>query len=242
MGKKGVAHRGLMGYPLKATHSRSIIMKKGLNRSRVFLLVLVMALIGICGCVAESYIEQSRAAQLLKLVSNVELGVTTRDEIQRATRGFTRYNAVNLFKDQPRSDKYDVFVFRNLGMAALRLAPMKVVSIQIDYKNNLAVEKSIHFAEEPNRGAVLAERIASVDPASSGDEYPVTHRKVFERGSSTDSTYMLSVRDDLSVPISRRNLDWNVDLSCMARLGGCGNFRGILKGAFEKADALRTNN
>lgn len=191
---------------------------------------LFMMLILACG-LGESFVERWRAEELLKLLANIDVGTTPSPALITELEKFKGYRSS---KGSQSGRSYDQFVFQNRGFALLALAPSKVISIQIDFKDGIVVEKSAHFAEAPNRGAVVTEEMNIDNSQISNSQGPLPGpRQVEERGVFTEPTYMLSVRDNVVVPENRRQMDWMLDISCMARLGPCGDFRRVLRGAFE---------
>ena len=190
----------------------------------------LFAVLGVLCCLAESFIERRRAEELLDVLANVQIGAAHTPGVEEKLEGFNRYRSSNGSSD---GRSYEQFMFRNYGFALFHLAPAKNIWIQIDYENGAVVAKAAHFAEAPNRGAFVMEEADTGRPPSSNDPLASAARKIQERGTFAEPNYMLSVRDNASVPESRRRLDWMVDLTCMTRLGPCGDFRKILRGAFE---------
>jgi len=190
----------------------------------------LFAILGVLSCLAESFIERRRAEELLNVLANVQIGAARTSSLDDKLEGFKRYRSSN---GSSGGRSYDQFMFRNYGFALFHLAPAKNIWIQIDFESGVVVAKAAHFAEEPYRGAFVMEEADTGRPPSSNDPLASATRKVTERGTFTDPTYMLSVRDSTSVPAGQRRKDWMVDLTCMAQLGSCGDFRKILRGAFE---------
>jgi hypothetical protein len=190
----------------------------------------LFAVLGALCCLAESFVERRRAEELLHVLANVQIGSAQTLALKEKLEGFNRYRSANGSSD---GCSYEQFMFRNYGFALFHLAPAKDIWIQINYENGDVVAKAAHFAEAPNRGAFVMEEAGIGCPPASNDSPAPAGRKIYERGTFSEPNYMLSVRDNTSVPESRRRMDWTIDLTCMTRLGPCGDFRKILRGAFE---------
>ena len=201
-------------------------------RKQLFVISLLMVLVVAFG-LGESFVERWRAEELLKLLAKVDVGTAPSPALIMELEKFKVYRS----KDSPgsqSSESYDQFVFQNRGFSLLALAPSKILFVQIDFKDGIVVGKAAHFAEAPNRGAVVTEETDMDNSRINGGQVrPPIPRQVEERGALTEPTYMLSVRDSVAVPEERRQMDWTLDISCMARLGPCGDFRRVLRGAFE---------
>jgi hypothetical protein len=199
-------------------------------RKQLIIVSLLMVLIGAC-CLGESFVERLRAEELLRLLATVDVGTAPNPALIMELEKFKGYRSS---KGSQRGRSYDQFVFQNRGFALLALAPAKILSIQIDFKGGIVIEKSAHFAEAPNRGAMVTEE-TDIDNSqiSNAQVPPPDPRQVEERGVFTEPTYMLIVRDSVVVPEDRRQMDWMLDISCMTRPGLCGDFRRVLRGAFE---------
>jgi hypothetical protein len=191
------------------------------------LIVIGLLMLLLVACVlGESFVQRHRAEDLIQLLTDVDVGTAPNPALFAALGKFKGYRSS---EGSQGGRSYEQFVFQNRGFALLALAPAKVLYIQIDFRNGIVIEKSIHFAEAPNRGAMMTEE-AEID---SDQVRPPVPRQVEERGVVTESTYMLSVRDSIEVPKMRRQMDWVLDVSCLTRLGSCGDFRRVLRGAFE---------
>jgi hypothetical protein len=196
------------------------------------LTVIGLLLMLLVACVlGESVVQRHRAEDLLQLLADVDVGTAPNPALFAALGKFKGYRSS---EGSQSGRSYDQFVFRNRGFALLALAPAKVLYIQIDFRNGIVIEKSIHFAEAPNRGAMIMEEAEIDSERIDRDQVrPPVPRQVEERGAATESTYVLSVRDSIEVPKMRRQMDWALDVSCLTRLGSCGDFRRVLRGAFE---------
>jgi hypothetical protein len=199
-------------------------------RKQVIIISFLVVIIG-GSCLSESFVERLRAEEILALLASVDVGNAPPPALITELENFHSYRAT---KGSQGGRSYEQFVFQNRAFALFGLAPAKVLSVQIDFKDGIMVEKSAHFAEAPNRGAIVIEEL-NVDTSeiNSGQVRPLGPRQVEERGNFTEPTYMLSVVDSVAVPKERRQMDWHLDISCMTRLGPCGDFRNVLHGAFE---------
>lgn len=198
--------------------------------SYIAIIATLLLAVVVCACIVTSYVDRVRAEELLSIVANIQVGVAHRKDVEFLTKKFSKYSFSDQFPNLTNGNEYTVFLFRNRGFATLRLAPMKIVQIELIYEHDVVTEKAFHFAEEPNRGAILDE---SANYSSKGDfakEVPPATRKVTERGLQTNPTYMLGIQENTSVAAARRRLDWSIDLTCMTALGAC-NPHDVLRGA-----------
>jgi len=122
-----------------------------------------------------------------------------------------------------------VYLFRNRAFALLHLAPPKFFWVVIRYKNGIVAEKSVQYFEEPRCSGVMTETDQATKKV--GTPPPGRSREVYLSSSMPSPVFIMKVTDNLSVPLARRRLDWQIDLSCMTSIGGCRDPRKVLRGA-----------
>lgn len=192
----------------------------------LILLVIGVAILGAAG-LGLAYINawqaKSEATRLLAVLSTVKVGSSRQSEVLEAVKPFTRFED----SDPQRNERVVSYSFRNRVMALLHLAPPKYVYAGIEFRDGIVVEKSVNFYQEPRLGVVVQEVMApgASDPTSNN---PRQVRTVVYGPQST----VIVVHDDTSLPLERRKLDWQIDLSCMTVMMPCGNPQSLLPGIF----------
>lgn len=170
----------------------------------------------IAAAFAEARHERHEAEQLLIVLSRIHVGSSTEDEATSALSAFKRYADRQINPNRQQAAIGLEFTFRNRAMAFLRLAPAKFVYLGLEFRNGIVVSKSFNFYQEPRSGAVVQEVMAD----HGDDSMKIDHRQVHLIDFGQNRT-ALEVRDDTSVPLVRRQLDWQIDLSCMTEIMNC---------------------
>lgn len=205
-----------------ATMNRTRIMRVA---AVVFSCVLLLALAGI----VESYYERMQAGKLVALLSSVQVGYTTEADVKKVIQPFSRFLDPHHDTDKAGNDQYDQYGFRNRAFGLLHLSPFVTVWITLDYKNGVVVEKSVQYYEEPRCSGVVTETAQQTEKADT--ESTGRDREIYVGSSVPSPVFIMKVRDNLAVPFARRQLDWQIDLSCMTTMGGCRDPRKVLRGA-----------
>jgi len=198
----------------------------------VMAVALVLSLAGIGEC----YYERYQAEKLLGTVAAIQVGSTTKTQAKEMLKPYSRYSTLRYF-DEASADEFDQYGFLNRTLAALHLATRTWVWITIDYKEGVVTSKSVQAASEPRCSGSVAESLRNDIP--SAVEQTDTGRTMGIDGSPGQPYFGVQVRDDLSTPAVRRQLDWQIDLSCMTWRQGCTDPRKTLYGAFLPATSER---
>jgi hypothetical protein len=192
-----------------------------------YVLTLVIAVVFI-GAVAltlayaDARQAKSEATQFLTALSTVKVGSSSETEVREAMKPFSR------FEDSPPGSGHGLsYTFRNRAMAFLHLAPQKFVYGGIEFRDGIVTKKSINFYQEPRFGVVVQE----VTVSGGGPSASTNGRQLRTNVYGPKST-VIDVHDDTSVPVARRKLDWQIDLSCMATMRPCRNPQTLLPGVF----------
>jgi hypothetical protein len=198
----------------------------GFRYLRPFL--ISVALLGAAGlglAYANAWQAKSEAARLLAVLSTVKVGSSRESEVLEGLKPFSRFED----SDPQRNERGVSYTFRNRVMAFLHLAPPKFVYAGIEFRDGIVVKKSVNFYQEPRFGVVVQEVMASgaSDPTSNNP------RQLRTNVYGPKST-VIDVHDDTSVPLSRRQLDWQIDFSCMTTMNFCANPQEMLPGIFPR--------
>ncbi|MBB5066703.1 hypothetical protein [Granulicella mallensis] len=194
-------------------------------------LAFVLLLIGI----AESYYERFQAQRLISVLSNIQVGITSESQTKELTKQFSRYH-VHFDQNQVRTDS-DQYGFTNPAFQRLHLAPVTDIWITIDYREGMAVGKTFESFTAPRHG------ISVVEVVKHGDAFlrkvAPPGRIVTVSGYETSPRFILWIEDDASVPLSQRQKDWQIDLSCMTEIGGCQDPNKLVRYASKEAASHR---
>jgi hypothetical protein len=196
---------------------------------RFIRLVLVGAAVMIVTLISVAYTdarhEKYEAEQLLIVLTRINVGSSTENDATNATNAFNGYadRQMNFNRQNVVSDVE--FTFRNRVIAFLHLAPAKFVYLGLEFRNGVVVSKSFNFYQEPRSGAIVQEVMA----AHGSDPMKISTRQIhlIDYG---HNRHVIEVRDDTSVPLARRQLDWHIDLSCMTEIMTCKDPHRILPG------------
>lgn len=192
-------------------------------------LVLVGAAVMIVTLIAVAYAdarhEKHEAEQLLMVFSRIQVGSSTENDVTNATNAFNGYADRQMNPNSQNAVSDVEFTFRNRVMAFLPFVPAKFVSLGLEFRNGVVVSKSFNFYQEPRSGAIVQEVMA----VRGSDSMNISARQVhfIDYG---ENRHIIEVRDDTSVPLARRQLDWRIDLSCMTEIMSCRDPHRILPG------------
>jgi hypothetical protein len=122
----------------------------GFRYIRLFLIgASMLGAIGLALAYGDAWHQKSQAAQFLGVLSRVEVGCSTENEVLTATKPFNRYEDNARKPDQQGTETEVAYTFRNRAMAFLHLAPPKFVYAGIEFKDGIVVKKSVNFYQEP---------------------------------------------------------------------------------------------
>lgn len=192
-------------------------------RKRFWSLLFAAVVIVVAASFLMIYYNRHQAKNLLESLSSLDVGRTTDLQARELLKPFSRY-----LSKQERA--YTQYQFTNGILGTLHLAPKTSVSVEVAFENGVVVEKSLHYFEEPRCGGFLQEvmKHSHFDDerpqAGSGD------RSIYVGSSVPSPDFIMQVRDNTDVPLARRRLDWQVDLTCMTTMGGCRDPRKVLRG------------
>jgi hypothetical protein len=180
--------------------------------------------------IAESYYERFQAQKLLAALSNIQVGYTTEVRAKEIMGPFAWYSTVGAYPRNSTADPFDQYGFQNRALSFLHFSTATWVWITVEYKDSIVVEKSVQAASAPRCGGSVSESVRNkippvVKPTESG-------RTVGIGGQAPGPYFVVKVRDDLSTALARRQLDWQIDLSCMTWRKGCTDPRKTLRGSF----------
>jgi hypothetical protein len=178
---------------------------------------------------ADACHEKSEATQFLAALSTVKVGRSTEKEVLDATKSFSRYKDRAGKSDRQGRDAGVAYTFRNRALALLHLAPPTFIYAGVEFRDGVVVKKSVNFYQEPRFGVVVQEVVASEGSASTNVNSRQVRTNVYGPNSA-----VIDVHDDTSVPLSRRQLDWQIDFSCMTAIVRCSNPQVLLPGIFPK--------
>jgi hypothetical protein len=165
---------------------------------------------------ADAWYEKSAAERMLTILSRVQVGKSTESDVNNATKAFGRYADGDINSDRQKAASWVTYTFQNRVMAILHLAPWKSVYIGLEFKNGVVVSKSLNFYQQPRSGVIVQEVVATDGSSSTKINARQIHPVVYG-----PNRLVIEVHDDTSVPLARRQLDWQLDLSCMTKMMPC---------------------
>lgn len=189
--------------------------------------VVIAGLALVAGVVAISvlsaHLERSHAERFLAALNEVRVGTTNKSALLEATAAFRGHR-----REHSDSGAQQIeFLFNNAGLYWLRLAPYTEFRAYVTMKDSIVVEK---YAVEavPSIGCN-----ASVDETVRGFGFvdgvaPAEHPNHMILGGGQAPSKRIIVRDDSTYGDAERRQDWDFNLACLARFGGCGDSRLLL--------------
>lgn len=190
--------------------SRKTVLCCGLIVTTAILLVLIMP-----------FYEQKQAEKLIATLSSVQPGSTQ----ESSARGLLRkaaFRSVDVSACKHVIAGCEQYQFSNMSLAFLHLVPARWIWVTVYYQNGVVAGKSFQFIESSHSSAIVRETIT---------KETTTGRNVSFR----DHRYGIAIAridDDASVPLTQRQSDWRIDLTCMTKIRACNDPRMVLVGAF----------
>lgn len=184
--------------------------------------VLVLALVFV---VLSQFLTQSRAKAFLAQANSLRIGMSTFDvakKLEAIYHGHELTGGMYPPDCSPR-DCYIQFLFTNNWLARLRLAPPTGFATTLHIENGLITSRTTAYAAEAgNHSFTLA-----MDESSS-PSYIQDFCAVFFRTDLSGRPWKIQISISPKASQLQRDLAYSFDLSCLARLGSCGEPTRIL--------------
>ena len=183
--------------------------------------VLVLSLaISLCW-VLQAYRERHQAERFLGVLQQIRVGSTDRDAVLRMTEPFRKHTKEWADRGLPALS----FAFDNSRLVRLKLAPYTDFRGSITFKNDVVVQKEARvFASGSGCAVAIMEDAHGFGIVDEIEPSNRTDRHVFVSSpGSTPSRIM--IYDDNTLGDMQRRADWNLNLLCLTRLGGCSDAR-----------------
>lgn len=203
------------------------------SRSRVLRIIGILScalLIFIILGLVESYYERFEAKKLIAVVSEIQVGSTSEPLAKGMLRSFSRFNDFNNRREYPDeidTGAFDQFTFSNQAFRYLRLSPATWIWVTLNYNNGEVTSKLVQYYEEPRCSGSVQEVLLEPDALK---KVGIEGHHVYVSSSVPSPVFIMKVFDDATVPLARRQLDWQIDLACFTKIGGCRDPRKVLRG------------
>jgi len=205
-------------------------MKRGERIKPIAAIAISMLLFVVMAGIAEAFYERVQAERAIALLSEVQVGKTTEIDAREIMKPFSfRRQIIGWL--QKTDDSSDQFQFWNSPLPLLHLAPQTDVWVTLDYEKGVVSEKSVLYIEAPRCGGSITESALSTASDQATQDSTSNDRHIYIGGTTPSPTFIMKVKDNTRVPFARRSLDWQIDLSCMTKIGGCRDPRKVLRGA-----------
>jgi hypothetical protein len=170
-----------------------------------------------------AYHERRQAERLLSSLNEVRVGTTNQVTAIQATEGFRRYRTEYSGPDI----KQIQFLFNNIGINWLRLARYTEFRVYLTFKDGILVGKyAVEAVPSTGYSASVEETVRGfgfVDGVA-----PAQHPNHIVLGATRNAqgvSKRIIIRDDNSYGDAGRRQDWEFNLACLTRFGGCGDAR-----------------
>lgn len=186
--------------------------------------VLLMLLAAFLFCVSQAYREKHQAERFLGALRQIRVGSTDRDAALRMTRPFRKHMDEGI---DGAGLPVLSFAFDNLWLGRLKLAPYTDFRAWITLRNDVVVEKRARmFASGSGCGVSVVEDVHGYGIVDEIEPNEHSDRHVFVSSPNTTPS-RISVYEDNTVEEAHRNADWNLNLLCLTRFGGCTDARAM---------------
>jgi hypothetical protein len=191
----------------------------------LFLLLLMAVVVVTLGPVYERW----RADQLLVLFHQTTVGVTTEAEFRTAANKHLKM--VDLISEQDFKDPSHVtlyqFVSNAIGLDLLTHWTM--LTVQIEFRDGVVAEKSamLMVGNGPEYAANVSERVPKYWSHNGVEIAGHPHHQVDAREVEGGNSpwYRIFIQDDTNATEAEKKADWDINLACMTKFGGCHDSR-----------------
>jgi hypothetical protein len=189
---------------------------------------LSAAFVLVAGSVLFSLLEanQSRreAEHLLESFRRLQVGATSEDAVAQITDPFQKHRSDGTMNGAVAW----TFRYDNYPMSRLHLAPYASMDATVVFKDGVLQKKSAMLFVASGISATVEERKAGFGfPAGDvSDEVP-RHRTGITWNSAT-AIRSITISDNTSLEVEKREKDWHIDLRCLDKLRGCIDARSII--------------
>jgi|WetSurMetagenome_2_1015567.scaffolds.fasta_scaffold375495_1 hypothetical protein len=200
-----------------------------MNRNRTVRLLLVgtglLVATSVALAYADAWHQRSRAERLLSVLSTIQVGRSTESDVATSTAALAGYARRQVNSGHLGVTSELEFTFQNHLMALLHFSPPKYLYVGLEFKDGVVTSKSLNFYQAPRFGVIVQE----VNAGANSDSKKLNARELHINNYGQNMT-VIEIRDDTSVPQVRRQLDWQIDLSCMTEMSACRDAHRILPG------------
>jgi hypothetical protein len=221
------------------------INKRRLAKRTGISLLLFLLLVGTVAYTMDFY-ERWRAEQLLSLLRETKVGVTTEAEFRAAASRHLRFTRLHgAWGNQENWDGKDpnpivTFVVVGNTMARLGLAPGAVLYANVAFEKGRVCKKWAGFGEGsgPIYGGSVEESVRGYGQVGGVESNDSPHHRVHVSigrivdGVVDDKTWFrIFINDDDQATDAEKQADWHFKLACMTKIGGCRDARELLPDA-----------
>jgi hypothetical protein len=221
------------------------INKQRLAKRTGICLLLFPLLVGIVAYTMDSY-ERWRAEQLLSLLQETKVGVTSETEFVAATSRLLRFTRLHGAWDNQESwdgkgpSPTVTFVVVGNTMARLGLAPGAALYANVAFEKGTVSEKGALFCEGsgPIYGGSVEERLRGYGYVGGVESNNSPHHQVHSSiGRVVDGVvdkktwFRIFINDDEQATEAEKQADWHINLACMTKIGGCRDARELFPDA-----------
>jgi hypothetical protein len=194
--------------------------------------IMSLLLLAAAGVSLGPLYERWRAEQLLRLLHQTTVGVTTEAEFRRAATKQLRFTGLNPVEDEARTsdDEFSQSVSNRIGLD--KLTPWSMFAAEVAFDKGIVVRKSASIAvgngaefagnvteclHIPQIGGLVGEELPPPAHHLAGYEYNPWHR--------------FYIIDDVGATEADKRADWHINLACMTKFGGCRDARELFPDA-----------
>lgn len=176
---------------------------------------------------SRTHIEKRRAERFLSVLQNIRVGSTNRVAVLKMTAPFRN----NVSEDvDGRGRKRLSFVFDNIWLARMKLAPYADFRGWVEFKDDVVIFKTARVLSDSGAVANVTEEKRG-QGLENGDLEPNHVVRGLDKNFPNSPTRRILVNDDDTFPETMRRQDWVLNLDCLTRFSGCADARLMLPNA-----------
>jgi hypothetical protein len=188
-------------------------------------IVLAVPLISV----GRVYQRASEAARLIAALREINIGSSTEAQAAVLISPFNRLASER--RENEKNVREVSYIFYNTEMERLRLAPYAHLQVILIFQNGVAASKSMSLFVENGYAALVQQDVwlESGDAGTVGNYDSERPDHVVLVYKNDEGRYArLVIRDDSRLPLEQLRADWDVNVRCLYKLGGCEDARQIL--------------
>ena len=203
-------------------------MKIPIKNKYALLLTLILILMSATSAFASPSSEEILAEHLLAITGTINPGTTRQTEATSMFLPFQQIESVDNRQIGGRTLTRVSFHIDNEGTRAVTRTPYTTIDFSLTFEKGIVVEKTVRIYVSSGYAAAVLERKRGFGFQNGIVRATDRSRYVDHNWQSDTHMGRIDVTDDSSLALTKRKADWQVNVGCLSRLGGCTDARQLI--------------